>query len=51
MKMDVPYDILKIISHRIINGDKLDSKDYEIYIKYKKFINIIIDKIKNENSR
>ncbi len=49
--MDVPYDILKIIAHRIINGDVLDSKDYEIYIKYKKFISIIIEKFKNENHR
>jgi hypothetical protein len=49
--MDIPYDILKILSHRIINGDILDGKDYEIYIKYKKIINLIIDKIKYENNR
>tara|TARA_B100001778_G_C18413446_1_gene549926 strand:- start:44 stop:187 length:144 start_codon:yes stop_codon:yes gene_type:complete len=46
MKEEVPYDILKIIAHRIIKGDILDGKDYQIFMKYKNIINLIIDKIK-----
>jgi len=45
-KEEVPYDILKIISHRIINGDTLDGEDYKIYMQYKKFINLMVEKIK-----
>jgi len=46
MSQEIPYEILKIISHRIINGDVLDGKDYDIYVNYKNVINIIIEKIK-----
>jgi len=51
MKEEVPYEILNIIAHRIMKGDLLDGKDYQIYIKYKNIINIIREKIKNENNR
>ena len=55
MREEVPYEVLRIIAHKIMNRETLDgSLEYKIYIDYKEIINLIIEKEngkqKNENN-
>ncbi len=43
MREEVPYDVLRIIAQKILNGESLDtSVEYKIYVEYKQIINLII---------
>ncbi len=45
MREEVPYEVLRIIAHKIMNRETLDgSLEYKIYIDYKEIINLIIEK-------
>ena len=45
MREEVPYDVLRIIAHKIMNRETLDGLlEYKIYIEYKEIIHIIIEK-------
>lgn len=49
MREEVPYDVLRIIAQKILNGETLDTAvEYKIFIEYKEIINLIVEKQNGE---